>query len=223
MANIVLQVSDLCVDHCNCTILEDISFECFESEWTLLCGPSGSGKSTLLRAVNALCPIRKGYIRVLETLLPGRSRQDARRVWRQTGTFLQEVALFETLTAIENVEIALHGDRNARKRALAWLECLNLGNKLQRYPAQLSGGEQQRVALARAFAHRPRLLLLDEPTSALDRETAQCVLAAIKDLCRTGTAVLMSTHRVSEVQDLCDHVINLRNGHMLTTSIPVSV
>src|SRR5262249_48284444 len=151
-------------------LLEGVSFECCEGEWTLIHGPSGAGKSTLLRALNGLRVPDRGRISILGTTIPGRSRREARRVWRQTGTVLQSVALFETKTARQNVELALRTTGMpralARQRAGEWLERVRLNGKVDEYPARLSGGECQRVALARALAIGPRLLVLDEPTSA---------------------------------------------------------
>jgi ABC-type polar amino acid transport system ATPase subunit len=199
-------------------ILEDISLICRTGEWVLLEGPSGSGKSTLLRTINGLRLPTRGRIEVLETAIPGRSRRDARTVWRKTGTVLQEVALFETKTAWQNVELALrtsgHDRREARDQALLWLARLGVADKAEKYPCELSGGQCQRVALARALAIRPRLLLMDEPTSALDHNTARTVLEAIRELVDGGATAVVSTHRVDEVADLCDQHVALRNGRL---------
>lgn len=201
-------------------LLNDVSFECRRGEWTLLSGPSGSGKSTLLRAINGLRSPTCGYIWTLGSRIPGRSRGEAGRAWRQTGTVLQEVALFETKTARQNVELALRSaglDRHgARARATEWLERMRLGDKLNEYPCNLSGGQCQRIALARALAVSPRLLLVDEPTSALDREVAGVFLDAIKQLIDQGTCVVMSTHRVDEVIDRCDQEVQLLNGRIVS-------
>jgi ABC-type multidrug transport system ATPase subunit len=222
--SVVLSVSDVSVSVRDARILEEVSFDCLAGEWTVIHGPSGSGKSTLLRAINGLCTPTRGYIRVLDTRIPGRSRREARTVWRRTGTILQEVALFETKTALENVVLALRtiglDRRAAREEASEWLERLNLGDKLPEYPSRLSGGQRQRVALARAFAVRPRLLVLDEPTSALDRATAQIVLAAVKELVEEGTTVVMSSHRMDEVTEMCDQRIGLHDGRLSAIESP---
>ena len=215
---VILSVSDVSVSVRDARILEEVSFDCLAGEWTVIHGPSGSGKSTLLRAINGLCTPTRGYIQILDTRIPGRSRREARTVWRRTGTILQEVALFETKTALENVVLALRtigfDRRAAREEAGEWLKRLNLGDKLQEYPSRLSGGQRQRVALARAFAVRPRLLVLDEPTSALDRATAQIVLATVKELTEEGTTVVMSSHRMEEVAEMCDQRIGLHDGRL---------
>jgi ABC-type multidrug transport system ATPase subunit len=222
--HVTVRISDVSVSSKSTRILDGVSFDCLEGEWTVIHGPSGAGKSTLLRAINGLCPLTGGYIDVLSTQIPGRSRRDARTAWTQTGTVLQEVALFETKTALENVVLALHAvgldRRSVRDRAREWLEHLDLGDKLDEYPSRLSGGQRQRVALARAFATRPRLLLLDEPTSALDSATARIVLTAVKKLVKQGATVVMSSHRTDEVAGMCDQQVGLRDGRLWAIESP---
>jgi ABC-type polar amino acid transport system ATPase subunit len=140
-------------------------------------------------------------------------------VWRRTGTVLQELALFETRTARQNVELALRtcgrDRREARMEAIHWLARLGMADKTENYPCELSGGQCQRVALARALATRPRLLIIDEPTSALDQETARTALMAIRELVDGGATAIVSTHRVNEAAELCDQHVALRNGRLL--------
>lgn len=213
-----VKVSDASICIRNSWLLEEVSFDCCEGEWTLVYGPSGSGKSTLLRAINGLCQLTLGCIWTQDTRIPGRSRRDARAVWRQTGTVLQEVALFETKTALDNVLLGLRAAgvnrASARIRAIEWLERLKLGDKIEEYPCHLSGGERQRVALARAFAPHPRLLVLDEPICSLDRATARVALEAMKELVEQGSTMVMASHRVDEISEMCDQRIALFNGRV---------
>lgn len=196
------------------SIIEDVTFDCCKGEWVIISGPSGAGKTTLLRAINGLCPPRTGKVWALGSWIPGRSRQEAQRAWRRTGTVLQEGGLFSTRSAAANVELGLRSagvDRaSARVEARYWLERLGLGDKVAEYPARLSGGERQRVALARALAPRPQLLLLDEPTAHLDHGSARIVLLAIRDLVQNGATVIMSSHRREEVEDLrtCEIILD---------------
>jgi ABC-type methionine transport system ATPase subunit len=184
-------------------IIAGVSLDCSPGEWIVVTGPSGAGKSTLLRTINGLCQPSAGRVLALGSWIPGRRQREARRVWRQTGTVQQEVALFETQSVLGNVELGLGAagweGSAARRIALHWLERLGLGDKVQHRPRDLSGGERQRVALARALAPGPRLLLLDEPTSQLDRATARVVLLAIQELAERGTTVVMSSHRDDEL------------------------
>ncbi len=198
------------------SLLKNISLCCCSGEWTLICGPSGSGKSTLLRAINGLLSPREGQIITLGSTIPGRRRSEAREVWRRTGTVFQEDSLFETRTACQNVEIALRAQglsgRKMCDRAQYWLERLGLAHKLKQYPCCLSVGQRQRVAIARALAVQPRLLLLDEPTSALDAISAELVLSAINESINGGATVVMSSHRVTEVQGQYHQLIELAAG-----------
>lgn len=218
----IVRVCDLSVRVGTASLLDGISFECRPGEWTLVAGPTGAGKSTLMRAVNGLLIPSAGRIWTFDSAIPGRTRREARAAWLRTGTVLQGVALFETKSCRGNVELALLtrglGRASARREATAWLERLNLGDKVDEYPWRLSGGERQRVALARALAPRPQLLLLDEPTSALDVATARIVLERIHELVADGSAVIMSSHREQEAADLADQRVALRAGRLLELS-----
>ena len=217
--DIAVSVLDVAFGYRGTPILEGVSLQCSHGEWVLLAGPSGAGKSTLLRLINGLQVPTRGRVWTLGSAIPGRGRRQARSVWRQTGTVLQEVALFETKSAGGNVQLALTAtgvDRTtARREAMTWLERLGIGDKADAYPWSLSGGERQRVALARALAPKPSLLLLDEPTSALDGATAALVLEAIEELRKAGTTVIMSSHRENEIVAMCDKRIGLSKGRII--------
>jgi ABC-type multidrug transport system ATPase subunit len=217
--NAVVRVCDVSVRAGAASLLDGVSFDCVEGQWTLLAGPTGAGKTTLMRAINGLLLPSTGRIWTLGSAIPGRTRREARTAWLRTGTVLQGVALFETKSARENVEIGLvtHGVKRpaARREATAWLERLNLADKIDEYPWRLSGGERQRVALARALAPRPQLLILDEPTSALDLATARIVLDCISGLVAEGSAVLMSSHREQEAAEFAHQRVALRAGRVV--------
>jgi ABC-type multidrug transport system ATPase subunit len=217
--NAIVRVRDVSVRAGAVSLLDGVSFDCLEGQWTLLAGPTGAGKTTLMRAINGLLLPSAGRIWTLGSAIPGRTRREARAAWLQTGTVLQGVALFETKSARGNVEIGLvtHGVQRpaARREAAAWLERLNLADKIDEYPWRLSGGERQRVALARALAPRPQLLILDEPTSALDLATARIVLDCISALVAEGSAVLMSSHREQEAAELVHQRVALRAGQVV--------
>ena len=215
----VVAVEGLSVEAGGVEIIRRVWMTCRPGDWVVLVGPSGSGKSTLLRAINGLCRPTAGSIRTLGTVIPGRSRKESRRAWRQTGTVLQEVALFTTRTAEQNVALGLLASgwdrRTARREARRWLARLGLDDKAGSYPQSLSGGERQRVALARALAPAPRLLLLDEPTSALDQRTAATALDAVGELVERGGTVVMSSHRTEEIDDRCTKRAVLVAGRLL--------
>lgn len=212
----VVEANDACAWAGNTQLFGNINFVCHAGEWILLCGPSGAGKTSVLRAINGLQALSSGAIKVLGSQIPGRRAREARAVWRQSGTVLQDFGLFESRTARANVELALQTTGvDARRRAelaRATLVQVGLGDLENRYPCELSAGQRQRVAFARAIVTRPRLLLLDEPTSALDYKSTDVTLGLLADLKKLGTSILMSTHRIVECEGLCDRVIEIDKG-----------
>jgi ABC-type multidrug transport system ATPase subunit len=206
-------------------VIKNVTFDCCRGDWVVLTGRSGAGKTTLLRTINGLCPPTAGRVWAIGSWIPGRSRIDAHRAWRSTGTVLQELALFSTKSASANVEIGLraagHDRKAARREARDWLERFGLGDKAGEFPANLSGGERQRVAIARAIAHQPQLLILDEPTSHLDHGSARIVLSAIHELVQHGSTVVMASHREEEVDFAGACRIVLDDGYVKEVCSPV--
>jgi putative ABC transport system ATP-binding protein len=182
-------------------------------------GRSGSGKSTLLRLVGGLEPADAGTVRVGGIDL-GAYSEAQRAAWRRRdlGFVFQFFNLLPTLTVAENVELplALNGAtaQEARRRSHALLEELGLRACAERFPEELSGGEQQRVAIARAVVHEPRLVLADEPTGNLDVETAGQVLALLRRTCeRRNTTLVMATHS-ADVAAQATRVIAIHAGRI---------
>ena len=180
------------------TVLRDVSLTLEEGDTMAIIGPSGSGKTTLLGLCAGLDDATSGSV-----LLDGQAMeslsQDARAALRNrlVGFVFQSFQLIPTLTAIENVlvPLELRGERGREKEAEALLKEVGLGDRLDHYPLQLSGGEQQRVALARAFIHRPKILFADEPTGNLDAETSAPIVEMLFRLNRdAGTALVLVTH-----------------------------
>ena len=180
------------------TVLHDVSLTLEESDTLAIIGPSGSGKTTLLGLCAGLDDATSGSVK-----LDGQAfedlGQDARAALRNrlVGFVFQSFQLIPTLTAIENVlvPLELRGESGREKEAEDLLRQVGLGDRLDHYPLQLSGGEQQRVALARAFIHRPKILFADEPTGNLDAETAGPIVDMLFRLNRdAGTALVLVTH-----------------------------
>ena len=180
------------------TVLRDINLSLLPGDTCAIIGPSGSGKTTLLGLCAGLDDATAGSVRLdgqaLETL-----DQDARAALRNrlVGFVFQNFQLIPTLTAIENVlvPLELRGESGRQKEAADILAQVGLGDRLEHYPLQLSGGEQQRVALARAFIHRPKILFADEPTGNLDAETSEPIVEMLFRLNReAGTALVLVTH-----------------------------
>jgi putative ABC transport system ATP-binding protein len=180
------------------TVLRDVSLTLEEGDTMAIIGPSGSGKTTLLGLCAGLDDATSGSV-MLEGQAMESLSQDARAALRNrlVGFVFQSFQLIPTLTAIENVlvPLELRGERGREKEAEALLKEVGLGDRLDHYPLQLSGGEQQRVALARAFIHRPKILFADEPTGNLDAETSGPIVEMLFRLNReAGTALVLVTH-----------------------------
>lgn len=198
--------------------LDNISFDIDKGELCVIVGPSGAGKTTLLNILGGMDAPTSGTI-----LLDGRdiSKLNARQLtdYRRTdvGFVFQFYNLVQNLTALENVELAAEICRDSLDAA-ATLDEVGLGDRIDNFPAQLSGGEQQRVSIARALAKNPKIILCDEPTGALDYHTGKAVLKLLQDTCRsTGKTVLIITHN-SALTAIADHVIRVKNGTVVESS-----
>ncbi len=198
-------------------ILHDISLDVDSGETLGLVGPSGSGKSSLLMLMGGLEQASAGKISAMgEDLTAMNEDQLARFRRSHMGVVFQSFHLIPTMTALENVAtpLELAGAADAFDRARAELEAVGLGNRVDHYPNQMSGGEQQRVALARASAPRPRLLLADEPTGNLDEANGAAIIDLLLDLRdRHGATLIMVTH-ARDLAARCSRVIGLRDGRL---------
>ncbi len=179
-------------------MLRDIDFSLQEGDTCAIIGPSGSGKTTLLGLCAGLDDATSGSV-LLDGEAMERMTQDQRAALRNrlVGFVFQSFQLIPTLTAVENVlvPLELRGETGRQKEAESLLAQVGLGDRLDHYPLQLSGGEQQRVALARAFIHRPKIMFADEPTGNLDAETSEPIVEMLFRLNReAGTALVLVTH-----------------------------
>jgi putative ABC transport system ATP-binding protein len=204
------------------TVLHGVSFSLPEGSTAAVIGPSGSGKTTLLGLCAGLDRATSGRI-VLDGVDLGGLDEDARaRVRRDTvGFVFQNFQLMPTLTALENVMMPaeLRGRSGARALAVDLLGRVGLGDRLDHYPVQLSGGEQQRVALARAFINRPKILFADEPTGNLDADTAARIVDLLFALNReAGTTLVLVTHN-PDLAGRTARVIRLRGGAIVADEV----
>lgn len=202
------------MDSIEVVALRGIDLALYESELVVFLGPSGSGKSTLLNILGGLDRPSAGTVSfgdVELTALDDRALTAYRR--DQVGFVFQFYNLIPSLTARENVALVTEIARNPMPPEEA-LALVSLGERLDHFPAQLSGGEQQRVAVARAIAKRPKLLLCDEPTGALDSRTGIVVLEAIERVNREfGTTTALITHNLS-IADMADRVVHFADGRI---------
>jgi len=200
------------------TVLKDISFTLEDGGFLAIVGPSGSGKTTLLGLLAGLDRPASGRVWLDGSDLAEMS-EDARARLRaeKVGFVFQSFHLIPTLTARENVQVPLElrGESGAEARATELLNRVGLGDRMDHYPAQLSGGEQQRVALARAFSTRPRLLFADEPTGNLDGRTGHTIIDLMLELNRElGTTLVLVTHDL-ELARLARRTIRLADGTII--------
>ncbi len=192
--------------------VDDLSFEVNEGEFVVILGPSGAGKTTLLNLMGGMDGVTSGELVIDGENLTGMSARELTRYRRtKVGFVFQFYNLMPNLTAIENIELAVELCPEA-KRPEDVMERVGLRERMNNFPAQLSGGEQQRVSIARAVAKNPRLLLCDEPTGALDYETGKRILQLLQDMCREeNKTVIIVTHNAA-LKDMADKVIYIKNG-----------
>ena len=197
------------------TVLRDVSLSVQEGSRCAIVGPSGSGKTTLLGLCAGLDRPTSGSVALNGVALNDLNEDELAQIRNQfVGFVFQTFQLIPTLTAQENVAvpIELRGESGVRRRAIELLDQVGLGDRLDHYPAQLSGGEQQRVSLARAFINQPKILFADEPTGNLDGETAEKISDLLFELNEaTGTTLVLVTHNL-ELAQRTQRIISLKAG-----------
>ena len=203
-----------------------IDFQIEKGEFAVVVGPSGAGKTTVLNILGGMDTASSGRVIVDGKDIAQYSPRQLTAYRRDDiGFVFQFYNLIPNLTALENVELALQICKNPMD-AQKVMEDVGLGERLDNFPAQLSGGEQQRVAIARALAKNPKLLLCDEPTGALDYNTGKAILKLLQDTCREkGMTVILITHN-SAIAPMADRVIKIKNGmvsEMTVNEHPVPV
>ncbi len=192
----------------------DISLEIEKGEFCVVVGPSGAGKTTVLNILGGMDACDEGVISVDGQRVDQYDQKQLTAYRRyDIGFVFQFYNLVQNLTALENVELAAQICRDPLP-AEQVLRHVGLGDRLNNFPAQLSGGEQQRVAIARALAKNPKLLLCDEPTGALDYVTGKEVLKLLQDTCRkAGMTVVVITHNTA-LTPMADRIIRIKNGQV---------
>jgi general L-amino acid transport system ATP-binding protein len=204
--------------------LRDVSLAVAPHERLVVCGPSGSGKSTLLRCINGLETHDSG-----DVIIDGkRLTSDGRTmisIRREVGMVFQSFNLFPHMTVLENCVLAPVWVRKtprleAEELARSYLERVHVGDHADKYPSQLSGGEQQRVAIARALCLRPKIMLFDEPTSALDPEMINEVLDIIMGLADQGLTMICVTHEMGFARRVADRIVFMDRGEIIEQGPP---
>ncbi len=205
-------------------VLKGVDFQVGAGEFVSIVGPSGSGKSTLINMITGIDRPTEGEVVVANERL---TRMSENRVakWRgrNVGVVFQFFQLLPTLTVVENVMMPMHYTgtygRQRRQRAMELLERVDLPDVANKYPSQISGGQQQRAAIARALANDPKLIVGDEPTGNLDLVSAGLVFALFEELVAQGTTIVMVTHD-RDLAGQVPHVVEVRDGRIMTEVDP---
>jgi polar amino acid transport system ATP-binding protein len=218
-------------------VLKGVDLEVQAGKVVCIIGASGAGKSTFLRCINHLERPDQGYVLVdgrlvgLEKIGQRLHETKERQLCAARaaiGMVFQRFNLFQHMTVLENVMLAPTlvkkvSRKVARERALALLQRVGLAQKKDRYPRQLSGGEQQRVAIARALAMEPRVMLFDEATSALDPELVGEVLEVMRSLARDGMTMIVVTHEIGFAREVADEVVFMDGGIIAERGTPSEI
>ncbi|HEX5937993.1 MAG TPA: cell division ATP-binding protein FtsE [Actinomycetota bacterium] len=201
------------------TALEDVTVEVEKGEFVFIVGPSGSGKSTAIRLLLKEEEATKGDIYVAGKNLAKLTSWKVPHLRRNIGTVVQDFKLLQDKTVFENVAFALEVIGKPKhvidQRVAEILELVGLGDKINNFPDELSGGEQQRVSIARACVNRPLVLLADEPTGNLDPSTSVDIMRLLDKVNRIGTTVVMATHDQAIVDAMRRRVVELDKGKVV--------
>jgi ABC-type polar amino acid transport system ATPase subunit len=229
----MITIKDLHKSYNDHHLFKGINLDVKKGEVVAIIGPSGCGKSTFLRCINGLENFQKGEVIVdgiklqsINRLNPGKGDMEIiRKIRLKVGMVFQQFNLFPHMTVLENIIEApvkvLGIDRNvASENALILLRRINLENKIDSLPEDLSGGEQQRVAIVRALAMKPEVMLFDEPTSSLDPEMVGEVLSVIKCLVDRGMTTLIVTHLMQFAREVADRVVVFDKGDIIEIGLP---
>lgn len=215
----LIQLNDTHICQKDKTVLENIEFHVDESEFVYIIGKVGSGKSSLLKTLYGELPLSTGSAEILGFNLRKLKRKHIPELRKQLGIIFQDFQLLADHTVRENLDFVLRATgwkRKAerRQRIDEVLNLVELPEKIDKYPHELSGGEQQRISIARALLNTPRIILADEPTGNLDQETGKKIVAILKQVCEQGTAVIMITHNLNLLQQFPGIVYRCENKQM---------
>ena len=199
--------------------LSDVNLKIGKGEFVFLIGPSGAGKSTLFRLLSAYDHPTSGRLEVAGYNLKTLAAREVAFFRRQIGVVYQDFRLLKRRTVYENVALPLEIRRSRpqaiQKRVREMLDEVGLFHKQDKYPNQLSGGEQQRVAIARALIHHPEILIADEPTGNLDQELSYEIMKLLERVNVCGTTVFIATHDHELIDAYTKRVVEIRSGHIV--------
>jgi len=204
--------------------LKGITMNVAEGEVLVIAGPSGSGKSTFIRCINRLEQHQDGQI-IVDGIELTNDLKNIEAIRSEVGMVFQSFNLFPHLTVMQNITLApiwvrKKSKAEAEEKAMELLERVGIPEQAEKYPGQLSGGQQQWVAIARALAMEPKIMLFDEPTSALDPEMIKEVLDVMKELAQSGMTMIVVTHEMGFAKEVADRVMLFDDGQLVEENTP---
>ena len=230
MSEVMVKCSQVHKSFGDLEVLKGVDLEVKKGEVVAILGPSGSGKTTFLRCINFLERGDAGTISVNGFTVPCKegTKKEVLELRKKTAMVFQNYNLFKNKTVIQNVMEGLTivqkvNKQEAYERSKAMLEKVRLGQRLDYYPIQMSGGQQQRAGIARALVLQPDVILFDEPTSALDPELVGEVLETMKEIAETGITMIVVTHEISFAHDVASKVVFMDGGVVVEQGTPEQV
>lgn len=227
MGNTIIKMTDGVIRQQKNTILKGVNVEIGEGEFVYLIGKVGSGKSSFLKTLYAELPLEYGTAEVAGFQLKKLRKSQVPMLRRKCGIVFQDFKLLIDRNVYKNLEFVLQAtgwrDKKAiRERIATVLDMVDMSNKQEKMPHQLSGGEQQRIVLARALLNAPPLILADEPTGNIDPETSYKLVELLKDICHTGKTVIIATHQYDLIERYPGRVLCCEEGRMYEKPMPES-
>ena len=221
--NNIIEVKNLTKQYKTLTAVDNLSFNVKEGEILGLLGPNGSGKTTTINCILSLLNYQKGTIKIFGKEM----KPDSYDIKSKIGVIFQDVAVFEELTVYDNIDYfcGLYiTDKEKRKKYINdAIKLTALENFKKYYPKQLSGGLLRRLNIACGIAHKPSIIFLDEPTVAVDPQSRNNILSGIKKLSNDGATIIYTTHYMEEAESICDRVVLMNNGKIITIGTPEEI
>ena len=222
--NQILNIEDATIFHHFKTILNNVNFQLKIGEFAYIIGETGSGKSSLLRTIYSDIPLKMGKIIVDGQDISNIKKNQLPYLRRKIGIIFQDFQLFQDRNAYENIKFVMTStgwsdEKKIDNRITQLLEKVELENKKNSYPFELSGGEQQRLVIARAIVNNPKLIIADEPTGNLDPLVAEKILKLLLDINNSGTSVIMTTHNYNLIRKYKKRILKCENGYLKEVTI----
>ena len=222
--NQIVNIEDATIFHHFKTILNNVNFQLKIGEFAYIIGETGSGKSSLLRTIYSDIPLKMGKIIVDGQDISNIKKNQLPYLRRKIGIIFQDFKLFQDRNAYENIKFVMTStgwsdEKKIDNRITQLLEKVELENKKNSYPFELSGGEQQRLVIARAIVNNPKLIIADEPTGNLDPLVAEKILKLLLDINKSGTSVIMTTHNYNLIRKYKKRILKCENGYLKEATI----